>query len=73
MIDPDRLSLPAVPRALKELTVGGQTVPYRLLYKLTVDGVLPVEQDENGRYSCERNRLQEIAALMKLPLLSSAT
>jgi hypothetical protein len=61
----DKIPLPSLPRALALLT-GGPTRPYTVCYKAVLDGRIPVEQGENGRYSVAHERLPEIARALGL-------
>ena len=61
----DRVSLTQVPRKLRPHLKGrGQTPGYRTTYNAAVDGRIPAEQGENGRWTVAFDDLPLIAATL---------
>jgi hypothetical protein len=61
----DRVSLTQVPRKLRPHLKGrGQTPGYRTTYNAAVDGRIPAEQGENGRWTVASDDLPLIAATL---------
>jgi hypothetical protein len=56
----ETLSLPSLPRLLREMT--GRRVTYQSLYRRIVDGDLPAEKNEAGRWLVNRDDVDIIAA-----------
>lgn len=67
----DVIGLTDLSRELQALTQGS-TCSYRQLYRLTLDGVLPVEKSSNGRWVARRKDLPRIAELLGLTIKASA-
>ena len=64
----DRVSLTQVPRKLRPHLKGrGQTPGYRTTYNAAVDGRIPAEQGENGRWTVAFDDLPLIAATLCRP------
>ena len=60
-----RIPLTSLPRELAE-AYPGSSVPYRRCYVLTLDGLLPATQENNGRWFVERADLPEVAKVLGL-------
>lgn len=67
----DFIGLTDLPRELQALTQGS-TCSYRRLYRLTLDGVLPVTKGTNGRWLVQRSDLPAIVSLLGLTMKVSA-
>lgn len=55
----ERIPLSLLPRELR--AVGGPAVSYRVAYKRTLDGKIPAERGDNGRWTVARADLVRIA------------
>ena len=56
----ETLSLPSLPRTLREMT--GRRVSYSMLYRRIVDGDLPAQKNESGHWMVDRADVDAIAA-----------
>ena len=65
---PKTISLPRLPRELAKITENGKTAAYFSCYKAALNGIIPVIQGDNGRYSVEVDQLPEIALALGLTL-----
>jgi hypothetical protein len=59
----DRIPLSLLPREL--IRFGGPAVSYRAAYNLVLDGRLPAERGEAGRWSVARDDLPAIAETLR--------
>jgi hypothetical protein len=57
----NRIPLPRVPRALLERNHVRKPVSYKRLYTAVLEGRIPAEQDDNGRWSVKGDDLSLIA------------
>ena len=57
----DRIPLPLLPNALKRLT-GTPGPSYRTCYAAAVDGRIPAERGDNGRWTVAAKDLGKVAA-----------
>jgi hypothetical protein len=60
----ERVSLIRLPRELRLLKLVEPVPSYRATYNAAVDGRIPAEQGDNGRWSVARNDLPLIAATL---------
>jgi hypothetical protein len=57
----NRIPLPQVPRALLDRKHVEKPVSYKRLYTAALEGRIPAEQDDNGRWSVKGDDLSLIA------------
>ena len=60
----ERVPLILLPRELRRLKLVERVPSYRTTYNAAVDGRIPAEQGDNGRWSVSRTDLQLIAATL---------
>jgi hypothetical protein len=61
MATDDRIPLSLVPQMLRELKLTRRPWGYRQIYNAAVDGRIPAERGDNGRWTVTRRRLPEVA------------
>jgi hypothetical protein len=66
-----RIPLTRLPREIAKLT-GGPAPSYRQLYSAVLNGTIPAEQRENGRYDCGEHDVPAIAERFGLTLQTAA-
>jgi hypothetical protein len=60
----DAIPLGDLPRILRSMT--GKRAPYQKIYRLAVDGDLPLEKTDQGRWVARRGDIPAIAEILKL-------
>ena len=67
----DLIVLTHVPRELPSVTVNGASTSYRSIYRVVVDGKLPMVESLNGRWYVDRERLPALALALGLPVAAA--